>query len=277
MSAPVITFLSDYGHADEFVGVCHGVIARALPARARDRHQPRDPPPRRARRRARAARGALALHARGRAPGRRRSRVGAVGRTRAARGRARTADEARLLVGPDNGLLMPAAERLGGVVEAVDDRPLPERLRAGLGAPSTAATSSRPSPPRSPPASRSRRSASRWRRGARALELPRAHVARRRAGRARAARRPLRQPDPRRLARAARGGRAGGWATRCGEAGGATRTRALRVARSPTWPPASCCSTRTRSAWSRSRSTAARRAELLGDRRGDEELLVRPA
>ena len=31
MSAPVVTFLSDYGLADEFVGVCHGVIARRCP------------------------------------------------------------------------------------------------------------------------------------------------------------------------------------------------------------------------------------------------------
>ena len=31
MSAPVITFLSDYGLEDDFVGVCHGVIARICP------------------------------------------------------------------------------------------------------------------------------------------------------------------------------------------------------------------------------------------------------
>src|SRR5438477_395458 len=30
--APVITFLSDYGLEDDFVGVCHGVIARLCPA-----------------------------------------------------------------------------------------------------------------------------------------------------------------------------------------------------------------------------------------------------
>src|SRR2546423_10928040 len=28
---PVLTFLSDYGELDEFVGVCHGVIARLAP------------------------------------------------------------------------------------------------------------------------------------------------------------------------------------------------------------------------------------------------------
>ena len=34
MRAPLITFLSDYGLDDEFVGVCHGVIAR-IAARTR--------------------------------------------------------------------------------------------------------------------------------------------------------------------------------------------------------------------------------------------------
>jgi S-adenosyl-L-methionine hydrolase (adenosine-forming) len=38
------------------------------------------------------------------------------------------ADEARLLVGPDNGLLMAAAERFGGVVEAIDIGRSPLRL-----------------------------------------------------------------------------------------------------------------------------------------------------
>ncbi len=32
MSAPIITFLTDYGLADAFVGVCHGVIARECPS-----------------------------------------------------------------------------------------------------------------------------------------------------------------------------------------------------------------------------------------------------
>ncbi len=31
MSSPLITFLSDYGYADEFAGVCHGVIAGRCP------------------------------------------------------------------------------------------------------------------------------------------------------------------------------------------------------------------------------------------------------
>ena len=40
----------------------------------------------------------------------------------------RTVEHDHLLVGPDNGLLMPAAERLAGVAEAVDIGESPERL-----------------------------------------------------------------------------------------------------------------------------------------------------
>ena len=113
--ARVITFLSDYGLDDDFVGVCHGVIARAAPdARILDvthgipRHDIRS--------------GALVL---------RRAlpyfpagvhiavvdpEVGAERRAVALR----CAEEDRILVGPDNGLLLPAAQRFGGVVEAVE-------------------------------------------------------------------------------------------------------------------------------------------------------------
>jgi S-adenosylmethionine hydrolase len=117
----ILSFLTDYGLDDEFVGVCHGVIARIAPdARVIDlthgiaRHDVRA--------------GALALR---RAvpylpdgvllavvdPG--------VGGPR--RGIALRAG-AQLLVGPDNGLLAPAAARLGGVVEAVDLARSPWRL-----------------------------------------------------------------------------------------------------------------------------------------------------
>jgi S-adenosylmethionine hydrolase len=41
----------------------------------------------------------------------------------------RTVDEDRVLIGPDNGLLMLAAERLGGVLEAFDIGQSPERLQ----------------------------------------------------------------------------------------------------------------------------------------------------
>lgn len=119
----VVTFLSDYGLDDDFVGVCHGVIARIAPqARVIDvthgieRHDVRA--------------GALVL---GRAlpfmpagvhlavvdP-----EVGAERRAVALR----CADEERLLVGPDNGLLSLAAARFGGVVEAVEIGRSPLRL-----------------------------------------------------------------------------------------------------------------------------------------------------
>src|SRR3954449_3849608 len=111
--ARAITFLSDYGHDDDFVGVCHGVVARIAPdARVLDvthgipRHDVRS--------------GALVLrralpyfpagvHVAVVAP-----EVGAERRAVALR----TAEDDRILVGPDNGLLLPAARRFGGVVAA---------------------------------------------------------------------------------------------------------------------------------------------------------------
>lgn len=119
----VVTFLTDYGHSDDFVGVCHGVIARIAPdARVIDithgipRHDIRAG--------ALALRGALpfmpaGVHLAVVDPG--------VGGSR--RGIAvRCAEEDRILVGPDNGLLVPAADRFGGVVEAVDVGHSPHRL-----------------------------------------------------------------------------------------------------------------------------------------------------
>ncbi len=118
-----ITFLSDYGLSDEFVGVVHGVIAKLCPdARVIDiahgipRHDARA--------------GALALE---RAlpytpPG---VHLAVVDPEVGARRRAvaiRTADEDRLMVGPDNGLLVPAANRFGGIVEAIEISSSPWRL-----------------------------------------------------------------------------------------------------------------------------------------------------
>jgi len=114
MQAPVVTFLSDYGLADEFVGICHGVIARICPqARVIDithgvaRHDIRAG--------ALIMRDALAyvplgVHLAVVDPG--------VGSSRGAV--ALRAADGRVLVGPDNGLLSPAAELAGGVAEAVD-------------------------------------------------------------------------------------------------------------------------------------------------------------
>ncbi|HLY49323.1 MAG TPA: SAM-dependent chlorinase/fluorinase [Solirubrobacteraceae bacterium] len=110
----MITFLSDYGVQDDFVGVCHGVMAGICPsARIIDlthgvgRHDVRA--------------GALILdgalpylpvgvHVAVVDPD-----VGAARRAVAMR----VADD-RILVGPDNGLLSLAARRAGGVVQAVD-------------------------------------------------------------------------------------------------------------------------------------------------------------
>ena len=110
-----ITFLSDYGADDEFAGVCRAVIARIAPeatvidlTHGVGRHAVRQ--------------GATILgnalpyappgvHLAVIDPG-----VGTPRRAVAVR----AGSEERLLVGPDNGLLWPALERLGGAVEAVD-------------------------------------------------------------------------------------------------------------------------------------------------------------
>jgi S-adenosylmethionine hydrolase len=123
LSAPIVTFLSDYGLADEFVGVCHAVIARRCPAaRIIDlthgipRHDIRA--------------GALSLRAAlPYAPAGVHLAVvdPSVGTGRRALA-LRTRSEARVLVGPDNGLLWPAAQELGGVAEAFDIGGSPERL-----------------------------------------------------------------------------------------------------------------------------------------------------
>jgi len=122
MARPV-TFLSDYGLADEFVGVVHGVIARLCPeARVIDlthgipRHG--------------VLPGALVL-ARSLPYVPAGVHLAVVDPEVGARRRAvalRTAEEDRLLVGPDNGLLIPAAEAFGGVVEAVEISSSPWRL-----------------------------------------------------------------------------------------------------------------------------------------------------
>lgn len=110
-----VTFLSDYGHQDEFVGVCHGVIVGLAPTvRIIDlthgvaRHDVRAG--------AIVLRNALPFAPAGVHLAVVDPQVGSARRAVALR----CADEERLLVGPDNGLLMLAAERFGGVVEAVD-------------------------------------------------------------------------------------------------------------------------------------------------------------
>jgi S-adenosyl-L-methionine hydrolase (adenosine-forming) len=108
----VITFLTDFGLEDDFVGTCHGVIARLAPdVRVLDITHGIKP--------GRVLQGALMLrntlaympigvHLAVVDPG-----VGGVRRPLALRD-----GEGRLYVGPDNGLLLPAADRFGGVAEA---------------------------------------------------------------------------------------------------------------------------------------------------------------
>lgn len=110
-----LTFLSDYGVVDDFVGVCHGVLATRAPGvpvldvtHGIARHDIRG--------------GALTLR---RAlpyfpPGVHLAVVDPeVGTERRAIA-VLVAEDDRLLVGPDNGLLSLAATRFGGIVEAVD-------------------------------------------------------------------------------------------------------------------------------------------------------------
>jgi hypothetical protein len=109
---PFITFLTDFGLADDFVGTCHGVMKRIAPEvqiidithGIRPGHVlpaalmlantlPYMP---------------VGVHLAVVDPG-----VGGARRPLALRDA-----EGRLYVGPDNGLLVPAAERFGGIVEA---------------------------------------------------------------------------------------------------------------------------------------------------------------
>ena len=111
----LITLLTDYGMDDDFVGVCHAVIAGIAPdtnvvdlSHGIPRHDVRT--------------GAVVLRRTlpFAPPG---VHVAVVDPEVGGRRRAialRTADEDRLLVGPDNGLLVPAAEHFGGVTEAVE-------------------------------------------------------------------------------------------------------------------------------------------------------------
>jgi S-adenosyl-L-methionine hydrolase (adenosine-forming) len=123
MAGPFITFLSDYGLADEFVGVCHGVIAAICPeATVIDlthgvaRHDARA--------------GAIVLanalpylphgvHLAVVDPD-----VGAQRRAVALE-----LESGRMLVGPDNGLLWPAAQAGGGIAAAADIARSPFRLQ----------------------------------------------------------------------------------------------------------------------------------------------------
>jgi|SRR5579875_1380779 len=122
MPDPVITFLSDYGLADEFVGVCHGVIARICP-QARVIDLTHGIPRQDVLAGALILQGALAYLPAGVHLAVVDPEVGAARRAIAIRTK-----DGRLLVGPDNGLLWPSAQDCGGIDEAVEISHSPWRL-----------------------------------------------------------------------------------------------------------------------------------------------------
>ncbi len=122
-----ISFLSDYGLTDEFVGICHAVIARRCPA-ARVIDITHGIPRHDVLAGAVTLRGAVdhlpeGVHLAVVDPG-----VGARGMDARRAVALSTEHGGRLLVGPDNGLLMLAADRLGGAAEVVDIGGSAERL-----------------------------------------------------------------------------------------------------------------------------------------------------
>jgi S-adenosyl-L-methionine hydrolase (adenosine-forming) len=127
VAAGAISFLSDYGLQDEFVGVCHGVIARRCPG-ARVIDLTHSIPPHDVRAGALTLRDCLRFLPTGVHLAIVDPDVGAIGK-QARRAIALRAADGQLLVGPDNGLLIPAAMALGGAAEAVDIGASRERLQ----------------------------------------------------------------------------------------------------------------------------------------------------
>jgi S-adenosyl-L-methionine hydrolase (adenosine-forming) len=110
---PFVTFLSDFGVSDDFAGICHGVINLICPD-ARVIHLTHGIQPQAIGQGARVLAGAIpylpaGVHLAVVDPG-----VGSERRAIALR-----SGDGRYFVGPDNGLLIPAAEACGGVAEAV--------------------------------------------------------------------------------------------------------------------------------------------------------------
>ncbi len=224
---PVITLLTDYGLADEFVGVMHGVIATICPyARVIDLTS-RNRPTRRSRRRA-SARAVAAVHAdrrarRGRRPD---------GRRRSPRGRAQARRTGACWSVRTTACCGRAAQAGGGVAEAVEISESPWRLE-----PVSATFHGRDifAPVAATPG---RRGAARvgWRAAGSCgllirLETARAPGRARRAGRERRRRRPVRQ----RAARGRGGGHGAGLgararlAVRLSAAVGRDSTRPIRA------------------------------------------------
>jgi S-adenosylmethionine hydrolase len=114
VSRPVVTFLSDFGSSDPFVGICHGVIVRTCPD-AQVIHLGHGIRPQSVGQGARVLAASIpylpvGVHMAVVDPG-----VGSERRAICLR-----SAEGRLFVGPDNGLLVPAAEASGGIELAVE-------------------------------------------------------------------------------------------------------------------------------------------------------------
>lgn len=109
---PVVTFLSDFGVEDPFVGICHAVILRIAPE-AQVIHLSHGIEPQSVAHGARVLAASVdflpvGVHLAVVDPG-----VGSERRALCVQSR-----DGRLFVGPDNGLLVPAAERCGGIEAA---------------------------------------------------------------------------------------------------------------------------------------------------------------
>jgi S-adenosylmethionine hydrolase len=111
----ILTLLTDYGHADEFVGVCHAVARRILPPDVPIVDLSHGVPRHDVRHGALTLRNALPYAPMGVHVAVVDPQVGTERRAVAVR-----CDDGRVLVGPDNGLLSLAWERSGGAVEAID-------------------------------------------------------------------------------------------------------------------------------------------------------------
>ena len=114
MTRPVVTFLSDFGSSDPFVGICHGVIVRTCPD-AEVIHLAHGIRPQSVGQGARVLAASIpylpvGVHMAVVDPG-----VGSERRAVCLR-----SADGRLFVGPDNGLLIPAAEACGGIELAVE-------------------------------------------------------------------------------------------------------------------------------------------------------------
>lgn len=114
MSRPIVTFLSDFGSSDPFVGICHGVIVRTCPD-AEVIHLAHGIQPQSVGQGSRVLAAAMAylpvaVHMAVVDPG--------VGSER--RAVCLQSGDGRRFVGPDNGLLIAAAEASGGIELAVE-------------------------------------------------------------------------------------------------------------------------------------------------------------